>query len=247
MRNLLPQRWRRLWLVPLLGLVPVVVAVVLASEGRFGAPGGTPVASAPAATSTTVTTALAATPVPNQAPAVQAQPAQSGAADTPALAQATASQSTGTQSSAAQSAGTQATAPQAARVGQASTVSGAITAPAAGNATTASSGTGLFRAYRVQPGDTVRFVAQMFGVSPASVAQASGLHNPDQLRVGQLLTVPSQPGWLYRVQPGETLDQIAARTGVASAIIRSASNLTIDAVRPGDVILIPDQLAARGK
>src|ERR1700716_412338 len=37
-RRRLPQRWRRLWLVPLLGLLPVVVAVVLASEGYFSAP-----------------------------------------------------------------------------------------------------------------------------------------------------------------------------------------------------------------
>jgi LysM repeat protein len=87
----------------------------------------------------------------------------------------------------------------------------------------------------------------MFGVSPASVAQASGLQNADLLRVGQVLTVPSQPGWLYRVQSGETLDQIAARTGVPTALIVSASNLTMDAVQPGDVILIPDQSSARGK
>ena len=46
----LPPPWRRLWLVPLLGLLPVLVAVVLASEGHFGgAAGGAPVASGPAA------------------------------------------------------------------------------------------------------------------------------------------------------------------------------------------------------
>jgi len=109
------------------------------------------------------------------------------------------------------------------------------------------SGAGLFRAYAVQPGDTVKFVADMFGVSPASVAQASGLKNADQLRVGQVLTVPIQPGWLYRVQSGETLDQIAARTGIPSDVILSASKLTTDSVGPGDVILIPDQTTARGK
>jgi LysM repeat protein len=99
----------------------------------------------------------------------------------------------------------------------------------------------------VQPGDTVKFVAQMYGVSPASISQASGLQNPDYLRIGQVLTIPAQPGWLYRVQAGESLDQIAARTGVATAIIASASNLATDAVRPGDVILIPDQAAVVSK
>jgi spore germination protein len=93
----------------------------------------------------------------------------------------------------------------------------------------------------------VKFVAQLYGVSPASISQASGLQDPNRLRVGQVLTIPSQPGWLYRVQAGETLDQIAARTGVSSEIILSASDLRTSSVRAGDVILIPDQAAAVGK
>ena len=100
-------------------------------------------------------------------------------------------------------------------------------------------------AYRVQPGDTLAFIARTYGVSAASIAQASGLGNPDLLRVGQVLTIPSQPGWLYRVQPGDTLDQIAASTGVSSDAIVSASGLTAASVSPGDVLLIPDQTSAQ--
>jgi spore germination protein len=87
----------------------------------------------------------------------------------------------------------------------------------------------------------------MYGVSTASIIQASGLQNPDRLRVGQVLTVPSQPGWLYRMQAGETLDLIAARTGVSSDLIASASKLSTPSVTAGDVILIPDQTVARSK
>ena len=75
--------------------------------------------------------------------------------------------------------------------------------------------------------------------------QASGLQNPDLLRIGQVLTIPAQPGWLYRVQPGETLDQISVRTGVAGPTILSASGLSAASV--GDVILIPDQALAQSK
>ena len=96
----------------------------------------------------------------------------------------------------------------------------------------------------MQAGDTVRFVSEMFGVSSTSVIQASGLSNPDQLRIGQVLTIPLQPGYLYRVQPGETLDQIAARTGMSKESIASASRLSATLVRPGDVILIPELTAA---
>jgi putative chitinase len=89
----------------------------------------------------------------------------------------------------------------------------------------------------------VRSIAQTYGISAASIVQASGLRNPDVLRVGQVLTIPAQPGWLYRVQSGETLDQIASRTGVSSSTIASASGLTAASIRAGDVILIPDQTA----
>jgi LysM repeat protein len=102
-------------------------------------------------------------------------------------------------------------------------------------------------AYRVQPGDTVRFISQVYGVSAASIAQASGLQNADLIRAGQVLTIPAQPGWLYRVQPGETLDQISARTGISSMSIASASGLVAASVGPGDVILIPDALAIASK
>ena len=64
------------------------------------------------------------------------------------------------------------------------------------------------------------------------------------MRVGQVLTVPAQPGWLYRIQPGETLDQVAARTGISSDRIASASGLSIASVGPGTVVLIPDQAVA---
>jgi LysM repeat protein len=96
----------------------------------------------------------------------------------------------------------------------------------------------------------LRLISQTYGVSVAVIAKASGLQNANQLKIGQVLTIPKQPGWLYRVQDGETLDQIAARNDVSSDAIASASGLTAASVNPGDVVLIPDQsqaVAARGK
>jgi LysM repeat protein len=227
-RAAVPRWW---WLVPLIGIVPVMVAAVLASEGRLG---GTPVASRASATAVQATstpaaarqaTPTAARPAPTT---VSTQAAQAAAQPTPPPAStqisvpiqaAPASPATATPTSAASGVEVQ-----------------AVPAGAA-QATTA----GPFRAYRVQPGDTVKSIAQSYGVSAASIAQASGLRNPDQLRVGQLLTIPSQPGYLYRVRPGETLGQIAARTGVASDIIAMASALPAEMVQAGDVILIPER------
>ncbi len=104
-----------------------------------------------------------------------------------------------------------------------------------------------YYAYTVQPGDTIRSIADRYAVSAANVSQASGLRDPDHLRVGQLLTIPREPGWLYRVQPGESLETLAARFGVSTEAIQAASLLSDAAVHPGDVVLIPEQRAARSK
>jgi LysM repeat protein len=127
--------------------------------------------------------------------------------------------------------------------------SNAAAGPAQGPGSSGSTiqASGPFIASSVKPGDTVAFVAQLYGVSPASVAQASGLPNADRIRVGQVLTIPNQPGYLYRMQPGETLDQISARTGVRSDVIASASMLSSATAKSGDVILIPDMAWTAGK
>lgn len=244
-RRRIPRRgW---WLVPLLGLLPVLVAVVLASEGRFGALGGQPVATGALATST----AVAGRPAPVSGvplgPTATAAGQTATNATTGSQVQSNVGQSTGqpTTTQPTTAAGTSPS--QAAGAGAKSNGTLTATGETAAQGRSVAATTGPFRAYAVQPGDTVKFVAQMYGVSSASISQASGLQNPDYLRVGQVLTIPAQPGWLYRIQPGESLDQIAARTGVPSAIIASASNLATDSARPGDVILIPDQAAAARK
>ncbi len=94
--------------------------------------------------------------------------------------------------------------------------------------------------HRVQSGDTMEAIAGRYGVSPRSIAQASGVTNPSALRVGQILTVPREPGWLYRVQAGETLDQIGGRRGIPASAIQTASLLPSASVQAGDLILIPD-------
>jgi len=219
-------------LLPLIGLIPVVAAVV-ASEWPFGSGAGSPNAPRAAAPGTTVVTTVSATSTPAPALTTQAIPAPAVATSAPTAAIG----SSAPGAAAAPTPGTAAAGSAATASASGSTAIQASTSPA----------TGPFTAYRVQPGDTVKFVAEMYGVSPASVSNASGLQNPDRLQVGQLLTIPNQSGWLYRVQPGETLDQIAARTGVSSDTIATVSHLTVASVRAGDVILIPDLTALKSK
>jgi LysM repeat protein len=221
-------RLRSWWLVPAIGLLPVLLAV-LATQGAFNrapSPAATTVAGAPTMTSGAAAPPLQANTATATVAAVAAAQPTAGvsapAAPTPAA-------------SAAAPIATTSTTP-------ASTPSSSSSTPAASGAANQP-----FITYHVKAGDTMRFIAQTYGVSAASIAQASGLSNPDELRVGQVLTIPTQPGWLYRVQPGESLDQIAARTGVSTDRIASASGLSIASVSPGDVLLIPDQSAAASK
>jgi LysM repeat protein len=109
---------------------------------------------------------------------------------------------------------------------------------------------GPFLAYQVKSGDTLRSISTTYGVSIAVIAKASGVANPNQLKIGQVLTIPKQPGWLYRVQDGETLDQIAQRNNLSTDAIASASGLTAASVQTGDLLLLPDPsqtAAANGK
>jgi LysM repeat protein len=229
-------RWRWWWLTPALGLIPLLV-VVLAAQGAFAPRQAAPPVAAPAASTTPVTVPTSATET--AASAAQTASTTSAASSPTTAPNATPAATTSTTGAATSTTAASSTAPTAA-----STASGAST-----SATNTSSETGAstgqpFVAYHVQSGDTLRFIAQTYGVSVASIAQASGVRNPDVLRVGQVLTIPSQPGWLYRVQPGETLDQIAARSGVSSQQIASASGMAEASIHAGEVVLIPEALVS---
>lgn len=45
--------------------------------------------------------------------------------------------------------------------------------------------------YTVQPGDTLYSIAQRFGVTVDTIAQANELSDPDYIFVGQVLVIPS--------------------------------------------------------
>ncbi|MCL6430776.1 MAG: M23 family metallopeptidase [Anaerolineae bacterium] len=71
----------------------------------------------------------------------------------------------------------------------------------------------LAATYVVQPGDTVLGLAERFGVTPETIlsANSSLAGNPDLLRLGQEILIPSVSGVLHVVAPGDTLKGIAQR------------------------------------
>jgi len=94
--------------------------------------------------------------------------------------------------------------------------------------------------HTVEPGDTVRSIAETYGVSSETVLAANSLDNPDLLRIGQDLLVPSVDGALHTVRSGETLHDIAEAYGVSSDAVLSANSLTDpDLLRVGSVLVVP--------
>ena len=91
--------------------------------------------------------------------------------------------------------------------------------------------------YVVQPGDTLTALSDRFGLSPATVAAANGMDQPEPVFAGQELRIP---GIIYFVQQGDTLADIAAAFAVPLTAIMAANAIVDpDAIVGGQWLAIP--------
>ncbi len=69
--------------------------------------------------------------------------------------------------------------------------------------------------HTVQAGETLHLIAQQYGVTVDAIVSANQLSDPDQIKVGQRLIIPTAGAaastTVYTVQPGDTLALIARR------------------------------------
>ncbi|MES2098135.1 MAG: M23 family metallopeptidase [Pseudomonadota bacterium] len=92
--------------------------------------------------------------------------------------------------------------------------------------------------YIVQPGDTLRGIAEKVGAGSENIASANGLEPPYTVRVGQQLRIPG--GRYHFIRPGESGIAIARAYSVKWSEIVAANNLVEPYVlRSGRRILIP--------
>ncbi|GEM_PF-2566110 len=95
--------------------------------------------------------------------------------------------------------------------------------------------------YVVQAGDTVREIAQRFGLSNETIIWANDLANPDLLLAGTELLIPPVDGVVHHVQPGDTVADIAAYYGAKTEDVIEANGL-----RPPYIITIDQLLLVPG-
>jgi cell wall-associated NlpC family hydrolase len=103
----------------------------------------------------------------------------------------------------------------------------------------------------VQPGETLTQIASRYGTTVRAVAEANGLQDPDVLRVGQVLRIPTRsapvrreasPGLVYEVRPGDTLWRIARQHGTTPERIASLNGISVEAtLRIGQRLRIPTE------
>lgn len=102
--------------------------------------------------------------------------------------------------------------------------------------------------YRVQEGDTLSAIASAHGLSTTALAQLNQLENPNFLRLGTELLIPSVGAAAstssgtrtHTVATGETLSSIAAEYGTSVAAIVVANSLSNgNVIRTGQTLTIP--------
>lgn len=105
----------------------------------------------------------------------------------------------------------------------------AFVAPATGQVT-----------HQVSNGETLATIARRYDVSVEELVQANGLNNPDQVYVGQELSIPGDAAQIHTVQVGESLALIAQRYGVSTESILVANGLSnLNDITAGQELTIP--------
>ncbi|HQE02391.1 MAG TPA: LysM domain-containing protein [Bacillota bacterium] len=102
--------------------------------------------------------------------------------------------------------------------------------------------------YTIQPGDTFFLLAQRFGTTVQAIQQANPAADPNNLRIGQVICIPTAPappqcpnGFLYTIRPGDTFFLLAQRFGTTVQAIQQANpGVNPDNLQVGQVICIPN-------
>jgi murein DD-endopeptidase MepM/ murein hydrolase activator NlpD len=105
--------------------------------------------------------------------------------------------------------------------------------------TSVADGAGLVHRYRVRSGDTLVRIASRFDISMMTIWWANRLSSKDDLKVGQMLRIPTVDGLVVTVREGDTLEAIATRNHVKADTIYEVNGLNDRSLVIGQTLLIP--------
>ncbi len=127
------------------------------------------------------------------------------------------------------------------------------------------------KTYVVASGDSLSRIAARHGVTAREIAELNQIKNPNSIRVGQKLLLPSyadavtaapapkpqvkkseKPAAVagageYVVKSGDSLSKIAARNGTSVGALRDVNGLKSDVIRIGQKIKLPAGASAKAK
>jgi flagellum-specific peptidoglycan hydrolase FlgJ len=97
------------------------------------------------------------------------------------------------------------------------------------------------RAYVVEPGDSVRTIAQQFSVTNETIIWENDLTDPDVLQVGQELHILPFSGLIHEVRPGDTVASVA---NSYDALVRDV--VAVNKLSDPFIIVVGQKLAVPG-
>jgi len=97
-------------------------------------------------------------------------------------------------------------------------------------------------AYTIKRGDNLWSIAKKFGTDHRSIIGINEIKNPESLKPGRKILVPSRVGIYYTVRKGDTLSGIAARYRTNTARIQTHNGITT-VLRPGMKLFLPGATA----
>lgn len=96
------------------------------------------------------------------------------------------------------------------------------------------------RRYRIKKNDNLWNIAKRFGIHQHLIISINSITNPDMLKPGNCINVPTRKGVYYQVRKGDTLTRIAGRHGIQVKSIVVHNGIAGKVIRPGQKLFLPD-------
>lgn len=95
------------------------------------------------------------------------------------------------------------------------------------------------RRYRIRKNDNLWKIAKRFGVHQHLIISINEIRNPDMLKPGRYIDVPTRDGVYYRVRRGDSISKIAREYGISEKKIIAHNGLRSTTIHPGQKVFLP--------